>query len=322
MAFVIASAPLGGAAHAQEYKAQQAEKVYRVGMLLAGERPAQVEALRQGLRELGYIDGQSVVIEVRHAGGRFERLPAIATELIRLKVDVIIAVGSEGVQAAKDAADTVSIVMTYVGDPVDRGFVRSLAHPGGNITGVANLGDELDTKRLELLKEVVPRIAHIAVLWNPQQPAHATQLKNLEVAARSLGVRLQPVAVRTSEDFDGAFSAILRERAGAMTMLGSLLHSQNLMRIAESARKAKLPTISYNLQFPRVGGFMAYAAAEKDIFRRAAVYVDKIFRGAKPADLPVEQPTKFEFVINLKTAKALGLTIPPSVLARADELIQ
>jgi putative ABC transport system substrate-binding protein len=302
-------------------EAQQAAKVYRVGMLLAGERPTQVEGLRQGLREVGYIDGQNVVIEVRHAEGRFERLPAIAAELLRLKVDVIVATGSEGVQAAKDAAHTVPIVMTYVGDPVSRGFVASLARPGGNITGVANLGDELDTKRLELLKEVAPNIARIAVLWNPPQPAHATQLKNLEAGARLLGVQLQLVPVRVPEDLDGAFSTILRERAGAVTMLGSLLHSQNLMRIAELAHKAKVPTISYNLRFPGVGGFMAYAAAEEDIFRRAAVYVHRILQGAKPADLPIEQPTKFELVINLKTAKALGLTIPPSVLARADEII-
>jgi putative ABC transport system substrate-binding protein len=303
-------------------EAQPAGKVYRVGMLLAGERPTQVEALRQGLRELGYIDGENVVIEARHADGRFERLPAIAAELVRLKVDVIVATGSEGVQAAKNATHTVPIVMTYVGDPVGRGFVASVARPGGNITGVANLADELDTKRLELLKEVVPRIAHIAVLWNPPQPAHATQLKNLGVAAQSLGVRLQPVAVRVSEDLDGAFSAILRERAGAATMLGSLLHSQNLTRIAELARKAKVPTISYNLQFPRVGGFMAYAAKEEDIFRRASIYVARILKAARPADLPIEQPTKFELVINMKTAKTLGLTIPQSLLLRADQVIE
>jgi putative ABC transport system substrate-binding protein len=303
-------------------EAQQAGKVYRVGMLLAGERPTQVEALRQGLRELGYIDGQNVVIEARHADGRFERLPAIAAELVRLKVDVIVATGSEGVQATKNTTRTVPIVMTYVGDPVGRGFVASLAHPGGYITGVANLADELDTKRLELIKEVVPRIARIAVLWNPPQPAHATQLKNLEVAARSLGVRLQPVAVRVSEDLDGAFSAIRRERAEAVTMLGSLLHSQNLIRIAELARKAKVPTISYNLRFPGVGGFMAYAAKEEDIFRRAAIYVDRILKGARPADLPIEQPTKFELIINMKSAKALALTIPPLLLLRADQVIE
>jgi putative ABC transport system substrate-binding protein len=301
---------------------QPAGKVYRLGMLLARERPTLVEAMRQALRELGYVEGQNLVIEVRHAEGRFERLPASAAELVRFKVDVIAATGSEGVQAAKDAAHTVPIVMTYVGDPVARGFAASLAHPGGNITGVANLAEELDTKRLELLKEVAPRIARIAVLWNPPQPAHATQLKNLEAAAQALGVQLQPVAVRTSEDLDGAFSAILRERAGAVTMLGSLLHSQNLERIAELARKAKVPAISYNLEFPGVGGFMAYAAKEEDIFRRAATYVDRILKGAKPAELPIEQPTKFELVVNMRTAKALGLTIPPSVLVRADQVIE
>ena len=212
--------------------------------------------------------------------------------------------------------------MTYVGDPVSRGFVASLARPGGNITGVANLADELDIKRLELLKEVVPKIAHIAVLFNPPQPAHATQLRNLELAAQSLSVRLQPVAVRGSADLDGAFSTILRERAGGVTMLGSLLHSESLAQIAELALKGKVPAISYNLNFPTVGGLMAYASTEEDTYRRAALYVARILGGAKPADLPVEQPTKFELVINLKTAKASGLTIPPSVLARADEIIQ
>jgi putative ABC transport system substrate-binding protein len=319
-AFLAGSAALLAAPLAAE--AQQPGKVYRIGMLLAGDRPVQVEGLRQGLRERGYVEGQNVVIEVRHAGGRFERLPAIAAELMGLKVDVIVATGSEGVQAAKDAAPNVPIVMTYVGDPVNRGFVASLAQPGGNVTGVANLGDELDIKRLELLKEVVPRIARIAVLWNPPQPAHATQLKNLEGAARTLGVQLQPVPVRTSEDLEGAFSAILRERAGAVTMLGSLLHSQNLTRIAELARKANVPTISYNLLFPEVGGFIAYAAAERDIFGRAATYVDRILQGAKPGDLPIEQPTKFELILNLKTAKSLGVTIPRSVLLRADQVIE
>jgi putative tryptophan/tyrosine transport system substrate-binding protein len=302
-------------------EAQRVGKVYRVGMLLAGERPTQVQALRQGLQELGYTEGQNVVVEVRHADGRFERLPAIAAELVRLKVDVIVATGSEGVQAAKNATRTVPIVMTYVGDPIGRGFVTSLAHPGGNITGVANLGDELDTKRLELLTEAVPRLSRIAVLWNPPQPAHAAQLKNLEVAAQSLGVELQPVAVTVSEDLTDAFAAILRERTSAVTMLGSLLHSQNLMRIAELARKAKLPAISYNLRFPEVGGLMAYAGKEEDIFRRATIYVDRILKGARPADLPIEQATTFELVINLKTAKALGLTIPPSLLLRADQVI-
>jgi putative ABC transport system substrate-binding protein len=241
---------------------------------------------------------------------------------VRLKVDVIVATGSEGVQAARNATPTVPIVMTYVGDPVDRGFVTSLARPGGNITGVANIGDELDAKRLELLKEVVPRLTRVSVLWNPPQPAHAAQLKNLQMAAGSLGVDLQPVAIRVSEDLPGAFKTVLREGASAVTMLGSLLHSQNLTPIAELARKVKLPTISYNLRFPELGGLMAYAGKEDDIFRRAAVYVDKIFKGAKPADLPVEQATKFELIINLKTAKALGLTIPPSLLARADQVIE
>ncbi len=313
---------LGLLAAPRRAEAQQAPKVYRVGMLLAGERPAQVDALRQGLRELGYTEGENVVVEVRHANGRFERLPAIATELVRLKVDVIVATGSEGVQAAKNVTQTIPIVMTYVGDPVSRGFVASLAHPGGNITGVANAAGELDAKRLELLKEAVPRLARVAVLWNPGQPAHSAQLKALEAGARSLGVDLLPVEIRVPEDLANAFARILRDRASAVTMLGSLLHSQNLMRIAELTRRANLPAISYNLRFPEVGGLMAYAGKEEDVFRRAAAYVDRILKGARPANLPVEQATRFELIINLKTAKALGLTIPPSVLQRADQVIE
>jgi putative tryptophan/tyrosine transport system substrate-binding protein len=205
---------------------------------------------------------------------------------------------------------------------VDRGFAASLARPGGNVTGVANIGDELDIKRLELLKEVVPRIRRIAVLWNPPQPAHAAQLKNLQVAARSLGVELQPIAIKVPEDFADAFAAILREGTSAVTMLGSLLHSQNLSRIAELAREAKLPAISYNLQFPELGGLMAYAGKEHDIFRRAAIYVDRILKGARPADLAIEQATKFELIINLRTARAIGLTIPASLLLQADRVIE
>jgi ABC-type uncharacterized transport system substrate-binding protein len=314
--FIVTAAGVLAASLSAE--AQQPGKVWRVGMLLAGERPSQVEALREGLRELGYNDGQNVVIEVRHADGRFERLPAAAGELVNRKIDVIVATGSEGVQAARTATHTIPIVMTYVGDPVSRGFVASLARPGGNVTGVANLADELDIKRLELLKEVVPKIARIAVLFNPPQPAHATQLRNLEVAAQSLSVRLQPVAVRGSADFDGAFSTILRERAGGVTMLGSLLHSGSLAQIAELALKGKVPAISYNLKLPTVGGLMAYASTEEDTYRRAALYVARILRGAKPADLPVEQPTKFELVVNLKNAKALGLMIPPYTPVRPE----
>lgn len=319
--FVIGSG-VGLVASSVLAEAQQARKVYRVGMLLAGDRPTQVQALRQALRELSYIEGQNIVIEVRHAGGRFERLPAVAAELVRLKVDVIVAAGSEGVQAAKNATRTIPIVMTYVGDPVDRGFAASLARPGGNITGVANIGDELDAKRLELLKEVVPQITRVAVLWNPPQPAHSTQLKNLERAARSLGVELQPFAIRVQEDFDRAFAAMVGARTSAVIMLGSLLHSENLLRIAELARNAKLPAISYNLRFPELGGLMAYAGKEDDIFRRAATYVDLILKGARPADLPIEQATKFELIINGRTARVLGLTIPPSLLLQADRLIE
>ncbi len=294
----------------------QAEKVYRIGVLRTGfPPPARDQALdvfRQGLRELGYVEGKNATLELRWAEARFDRFPALAVDLVRLRVDVIVASGSEAVQAAKNATRTIPIVMAFAGYPVELGFITSLARPGGNVTGLSNLNYELDLKRLELLKESVPQIARIAVLRNPPQPAHDPQLKNLELAARSLGIQLRPLAVRTSEDLDGAFSAIRREGAGAVTILPSAIHGQNARRIADLALKARLPTISWQREFPAVGGLMGYDANQTELTRRAATYVDRILKGANPAEMPVEQPTRFELVVNLKTAKTLGLTVPQS----------
>jgi putative ABC transport system substrate-binding protein len=259
--------------------AQPPEKLWRIGYLDEGSADRggpHLDAFRQGLRELGWVEGRNVVIEYRQADGRLERFPEMAAELARLNMDVIVVGGPQGVKAAKAATPTIPIVMTFVGDPIGQGFIKSFARPGGTITGLSNLAEELDSKRLELLKEVAPRITRIAVLWNPPQPRHAPALKTLERAARSLGVQLQPLAVKVPEDLAGAFAAIRRERAGAVTMLGSGLHVQNFRRIAELALAAKVPTISWHRDFPGAGGLMAYGANELEIVRRSAAYVDRI----------------------------------------------
>jgi putative ABC transport system substrate-binding protein len=301
-------------------EAQQAGKVYRVGLLTDSVQA--VENLREGLRELGYREGQSFLIEQRKTEGRFERLPAAVESLVRLPVDVIVAGGSESVRAARSATQTIPVVFTNVGDPIEQGFVASYAKPGGNITGVANMVAELTGKWLELLKEVRPSLTRVAVLWNPPQPAHQGLLRALESAAARLRLDAHRVSVRTSEELEAAFATIRGERVGGLTMLGSLLHFRSLRRIAEFAHETRLPAVAWTNTFPEAGGLMSYGVAEGHSYRRAATYVDKILKGAKPADLPVEQPTKFELVINLKTAKALGLTIPPSLLLRADQVIE
>jgi putative ABC transport system substrate-binding protein len=301
-------------------EAQQAGKVYRVGLLTDSVQA--VENLREGLRELGYREGQSFLIEQRKTEGRFERLPAAVESLVKLPVDVIVAGGSESVRAARSATQTIPVVFTNVGDPIEQGFVASYAKPGGNITGVASMVAELTGKWLELLKEVRPSLTRVAVLWNPPQPAHQGLLRALESAAARLRLDAHRVSVRTSEELEAAFATIRGERVGGLTMLGSLLHFRSLRRIAAFAHETRLPAVAWTNTFPEAGGLMSYGVAEGHSYRRAATYVDKILKGAKPADLPVEQPTKFELVINLKTAKALGLTIPPSVLARADQVIE
>jgi putative ABC transport system substrate-binding protein len=308
-------------------EAQPAASLPRIGYLSAGSLsdprfPRFLQAFRQGLRELGHVEGQNIAIEFRWAEGKADRLPGLAAELVRLKVNVIVAVGTPAVQAAKLATETIAIVMVAVGDPVAAGFVASLARPGGNITGLSTMAPELVGKQLELLKEVVPKVSRVALLGNPANPNHAQQVRGAQDAARALGVQLQPLEARDLTEIDHAFATITTERAGAVIVLvdGMLLNHRT--RIADHAARRRLPTVSGQSDHAEAGGLMAYGPSLSGRFRRAATYVDKILKGAKPADLPVEQPTTFELIINLKTAKVLGLTIPQSVLGRADEVIQ
>jgi len=302
-------------------QAQQTKKVPRIAFLSASRQPWD-EALHQGLRELGYIEGQNIIIEYRYAGGKFERLPDLAAELVRLNVDAIVAGETEAIRAAKQSTSTIPIIMAVTADPVGSGFVASLARPGGNITGLTSLSPDLSGKRLELLKETVTRLARVAVLWNSGNPDNAAQLKETESAAKVLGVQLQSVGVRDSNDFDEAFSTITKGRPGALYALGDSLIATNRKRIVDFAVKKRLASMFSTRQAVEAGGLMAYGTNFLDLFRRAAVYVDKILKGAKPADLPVEQPTKFELVINLKTAKQIGVTFSQSMLYRADKVIK
>ena len=310
--------------------AQQPAKVARIGFLVTAslespEGRIAVDAFRQGLRERGYVEGENIVIEYRAADGRIERLPGLASELARLKVDLIVAGPTAGARAAQQATTTIPIVATVMGDPVGDGLVASLARPGGNITGLTFLGPELVPKRLELLKEALPKVARVAALWHPGAFSERTtrdMLKATEAAARTLGVQLQLVGVRSPDEFDRAFSTMIRERADALIMLPSPMLFAERRRIIDLAAKHRLPSMYNARESVELGGLIAYGTSITDLYRRGATHVDKILKGAKPADLPVEQPTKFELVINLKTAKALGLTIPQSLLLRADEVIQ
>jgi putative ABC transport system substrate-binding protein len=308
-------------------EAQQAGKVARIGWL--GDSPAASphldEAFRQGLRDLDYVEGRNVVIEYRWAEGKFERLPALAAELVALKVDVILAGTVLAAVAAKQAIRTIPIVFAAVADPLGSGLVTSLARPGGNVTGLSVLSPELVGKRLEQLKQALPGVSRVAVLWQPGAFGERTEqdmLKAAEVAARALGVRLQFVEARGPTDFDRAFSDMTRAHAGALTVLPSPMFLNERRRLVDLAAKHRLPAGYPWREGADAGGLISYGPSLADLYRRAATYVDKILKGAKPGDLPVEQPTKFELVINLKTAKALRLTIPPSLLQRADEVIQ
>jgi putative ABC transport system substrate-binding protein len=296
----------------------------RVGVLLAGSQSdrtqREIDALSQGLRQLGYVEGQSITIEPRWADRKEDRYPDLAAELVRSKVDVIVATVAAAVPAARQTTTTIPIVMV-ANDPVASGFVTSLARPGGTITGLSFMSLEVVGKQLELLREVVPRISRLAVLWNPANPGSAPQLRQAEVVARKLGMRLQPVRAQTPSEIDRAFDAMTRERADAfLVLVDPILHRQQ-RHIVELAVKSRLPAIYPFKQNVEAGGLMAYGADLLDLYRRAATYVDKILKGAKPGNLPIEQPTKFELVVNLKTARALGLTIPPTVLVRADQVI-
>jgi putative ABC transport system substrate-binding protein len=305
--------------------AQQPKKVPRIGYLGTGlGTPERRDAFRQGLRELGYVEGKNIIIEFRSAGGNLERLPAIAAELVHLKVDVIVSAGSTITRAAKQATATIPIVMTQDSDPVGDGFVASLARPGGNITGLSNYAPELSGKRLELLREVVSSLSRVAVFRNAAVPGNAQMAKEVELAAGAVGVKLQYLDVPSANDIEPAFRAAREGRADAGLMLvsGSILGGQRRTQIAELAKKIRLPVMYDNQANVEAGGLMSYGVHRTDLDRRAATYVDKILKGAKPADLPVEQPVKFEFIINLKAAKQIGLTIPPNVLARADKVIR
>jgi putative tryptophan/tyrosine transport system substrate-binding protein len=304
-------------------EAQPAGKVYRLGYLTpVTVNPSVLEAFRQGLRDLGWVEGQNIVIEYRSAEGRYDRLPDIAAELVRLKVDVIVAAPTPAALAARKATGTVPIVGVSLTEPVGIGLITSLARPGGNVTGVSySVGTDIFGKDLALLKEVVPRVRRVAVLSNPDSPAQPLTVSNIKGAARPLGLRLLLLEARAPGDFDGAFSAMAREHVGALLVVTDPIFVPHRARLVTLAAKNRLPSISTQRADVEAGGLISYGPNFADMYRRAATYVDKILKGAKPADLPVEQPTKFELVINLKTAKALGLTVPPSVLLRADTII-
>ena len=314
----LLAAPLGAVA-------QQAAKTPRVGVLLLSDAAKQTVGgpFREGLRELGYVEGQTIAIEYRSAEGKEERFPDLASDLVHLKVDVILATVAAAVRAAQHATTSIPIV-AVVNDPVGAGFVDSVARPGGNVTGLSMMSPEVVQKQLELLREVVPRVSRVAVLANPANPGSAPQLRHAEVGAKALGLRLQHLEARSPSEIDGAFTAMMKARASALIVLldPTLASTPHRDRIAELAARRRLPTMFALKLHVDAGGLMAYGADIFHLYRRTAIYVDKILKGAKPADLPVEQPTKFELVINLKTAKALSLTIPPSLLERADQVVE
>jgi putative ABC transport system substrate-binding protein len=282
-----------------------------------------VEAFRRGLKDLGWVEGQNLAIEWRFSGGRAELLPGFAEELVRLRMDLIVVPSTPTALAAKRATQTIPLVTVAVGDPVALGLVANMARPGGNVTGLtSSVGPEITGKQLELLKEIVPKASRVAVLWNPGTPGNALWLREAEAAARALGVELQPLEARGPNDFDRAFTAMTARRAAALLVLGDVMLATNRMRLADLAVRSRLPAMYGLREAVEAGYLVSYGANTPDLFRRAATYVDRILKGARPGDLPFEQPTKFEFVINLRTANALGLTIPPAVLARADEVIE
>ena len=307
--------------------AQQAKKVPRMGYLSTFDlvtESARAEGVRLALRKLGYREGENIVIDYRFAEQKLERLPELAADLMRLNVSIILATGDASIRAAKNATKTIPIVMTGTGaDPVQEGLIESLARPGGNLTGITNLSTELGGKRLELLKEAVPTLTRVGVIYDAANPSSVREVKEeLRVAARALGLTVQPWEVRAADGFEKVFSALGKQRPDGLYLLTGPLMFTNAKRVASFALKSRLPSIYGRKEAVHAGGFMSYGADTANSYRRVAYFVDKILKGAKPADLPVEQPTKFELVINLKIAKALGLTVPPSLLGRADEVIQ
>src|SRR5262245_23334693 len=309
-------------------EAQQPKKVSRIGYL-SNTDPAtestRLDAIRGALRELGYVEGQNIAIEYRYAEGKRDRAPELAAELVRLKVDIIVVAGGETwIRAAKNATKTIPLVMVAIGtDPVKVGLVKSLARPGGNVTGITALGRELGGKRLELLKEAVPKLARVAILYDPTAPGPVREVKeDLPIAARALKLTILLSEARAADDFEKVFAAMTKERPDGLVVTGRTVIRPNQKRIAGFTLKSRLPSVSSSEEFVDAGGLMSYAADDADNYRRVAIYVDKILKGAKPADLPIEQPTKFELIINLKTAKQIGVTIPQSLLYRADKVIK
>lgn len=306
-------------------EAQQPKTLSRIGLLIAGSRTgmsASIGWFRDGLRELGYIEGENILIEERYADAELDRLSSLAAELLRLKVEVVVTAGTPGVRAWTKVTKTIPIVFVGAGDPVASGIVASLARPGGNVTGISQFGPELGGKRLEILKEAFPKVTRVAYLWTPDLLGSASGLRGSEIAAPALGVKLQSLPVRTSNDIDGAFAAALKERAQALTAQTAPILNTYKKRVIEFAAKHRLPAIYNQAEWAEAGGLMSYGPNPRDQLQRVAIFVDKILKGAKAADLPVEQPVKFEMVVNLKTAKQIGLTIPANVLRWADEVIK
>ena len=305
--------------------AQQAPKIFRIGFLAASSQAAaaaRVHAFRDGLRQLGYAEGRNIAIEFRFAAGKLDRVPSLAAELVRSQVDVIVTGGARDTRAAKEATNRIPIVMANDTDPVGSGHVASLARPGANVTGLSTLSPELSGKQLELLREIVSRLSRVAVLETSTEPGNALAHQETELAAKAFGMQLQFLDVRDGESIETAFRTAAKGRAEAVLMLGSPVFNSNRAQTTDLAVKIRLPAIYRTPEFVDAGGLMSYGASSTDLFRRAATYVDKILKGAKPGDLPVEQPKKFEFIVNLKAAKQIGLTIPPQVLARADRVIR
>ncbi len=320
LALGIAGAPLAAAA-------QSPTKVYRIGTLVPGSRPAAPDwkqrwPLAEGLRELGWSEGQNIVIEDRWADGKNERFPALAAELVRRQVDVIVTTSWPAAVAAKQATTTIPVVMVGAGDPVSTGLVASLARPGGNLTGITDVSAETSAKRLELLKEIVPKASRVAVLWNAADDAMTVRLRHIQQAARTLGAAIRPLGVRDVEDFEQAFTALTHERPDALFVVTDTLISFNRKRVLDFAARTRLPTMYEFSSYVEDGGLIAYGPSFPEMYRRGASYVDRILKGAKPADLPIEQPTRWELYVNRKTATALGLAIPPAILIRADKVIE
>jgi putative ABC transport system substrate-binding protein len=303
-------------------RAQQSMKIYRIGLLLGSVTEARYEDFLGRLRELGYAEGRNLIVERRFTEGRNERYHALATEFVNLKVDLVVAPGTAAALAAKAATSVIPIVTVVVGDPVSAGLIASLDRPGGNVTGTSSLASDLPGKELELLKEVVPHLSRVAVLFNPTNTSHAPLVKELEAAAAILRVRVQSFSVRTPNEIESAFAKMATDPAEALVILDDPLMSVQRRGIVELAMLQRLPTVSTERSYAEAGALLSYGASFSDLFRRAATYVDKILKGAKPADLPVERPTKFELAVNLKTSKTLGLVIPATMLARADEVIE